>query len=295
MRRDGIAIRGQFARGSPQWLMTASASVCHHGRVRARPSRGCGNRRRLCLRRPDSRFSYGVEAVTRILAILNVVATVGLAGCADLPDGTSPGTAAQGNGAGLSVGGQPLSAAARQVSQIAERNGDRDFIMLDKTHGKIIVFEHGTPTFSGAALTGENPADYLAPDAFSKTFAEQKGIRYKVTPAGRYTVSVGFDNAYGEILDVNEIQAKDWDIAIHKVWLGAPSEHRDARLRSARDQDKHITYGCIDVDGSTMEQLLARLPSEDTTPLYILPADENLIKNLFQSGTATRKVSLPAG
>jgi hypothetical protein len=116
-----------------------------------------------------------------------------------------------------------------------------------------------------------------------------------VTPAGRYTVSVGFDNAYGEILDVNEIQAKDWDIAIHKVWLGAPSEHRDARLRSARDQDKHITYGCIDVDGSTMEQLLARLPSEDTTPLYILPADENLIKNLFQSGTATRKVSLPAG
>jgi hypothetical protein len=236
-----------------------------------------------------------VEVVTRVLTMLNVLAVVCLAGCAGLPDGTSPDTAAQGNGDGLSAGGPALSAAARRVSQIADRNGDRDFLMLDKTHGKIIVFEHGRPTFSGAALTGENPADYLAPDAFGKTFAEQKGLRYKVTPAGRYTVSVGFDHAYGEILEVNEIQGKDWDIAIHKVWLGAPSEHRDARLRSVSDRDKHITYGCVDVDGPTMAQLLARLPNEDETPLYILPADENLIIKLFQSGAATRKISSPAG
>jgi hypothetical protein len=192
-------------------------------------------------------------------------------------------------------GGPALSPVARRVSQIADRNGDRNFLMLDKAHGKIFVFENGRPTFSGAALTGENLADYLAPDAIGKTFAEQKGLKYKVTPAGRYTVSTGYDHAYGEILDINEIQGVDWDIAIHKVWLGAPAEHREARLLSPRDQDKHITYGCIDVDGSTMQQLLRRLPSAEETPLYILPADESLIMKLFQPRDAVRKTAAPEG
>ena len=229
--------------------------------------------------------------------MFNVLILVCLSACADSPDGMSPSMAAdsavQTAGAHSPRGGPALSPQARHVSQIAFRNGDRDFLMLDKAHGRIIVFEHGAPTFAGAALTGENPADFLAPDAFSKTFAEQKGLRYKVTPAGRYTVSTGYDHAYGETLDVNEIQGVDWDIAIHKVWLGAPSEHRDARLRSSLDEDKHITYGCIDVDGPTMEQLLARLPDEEQTPLYILPADHSLITKLFQQRDAARKSTAP--
>ena len=191
--------------------------------------------------------------------------------------------------------GLPLSPAQRRVSQIAWRNGDRNYLMLDKAHGRIITFENGAPTFSGAALTGENPSDFLAADTISKTFAEQRGLKYKITPAGRYTVSVGFDNAYGETLDVNEVQGQDWDIAIHKVWLGAPSEHRDARLRSPSDQDKHITYGCIDVDGPTMQGLLDRLPEEEGTPLYILPQDESLIIKLFQPRDAVRKTASPTG
>ena len=235
--------------------------------------------------------------VTRVLTMFNVLILVCLSACADSPDGMSPSMAADSAvrtaGAHSPRGGPALSPEALHVSQIAFRNGDRDFLMLDKAHGKIIVFEHGSPTFSGAALTGENLADFLAPDAFSKTFAEQKGLKYKVTPAGRYTVSTGYDNAYGEILDVNEVQGVDWDIAIHKVWLGAPSEHRDARLRSPRDQDKHITYGCIDVDGSTMRQLLDRLPDEDETPIYILPEDRNLIAKLFRRRDAERKNSSP--
>jgi hypothetical protein len=188
-----------------------------------------------------------------------------------------------------------LSSEARQVSQIAARDGDRDYLMLDKAHGKIIMFENSRPVFSGAALTGEYPVDYLAPDAIEKTFKESVGLKYKVTPAGRYTVSVGYDPAYGETLDVNEVQGKDWDIAIHKVWLGAPSEHRDARLRSPNPQDTHITYGCIDVDGPTMQGLLDHLPNEDATPLYILPQDESLIIKLFQPRSAVRKISAPTG
>jgi hypothetical protein len=174
-----------------------------------------------------------------------------------------------------------LSAAALRVSRIAERNGDRDFLVIDKTEGRITAFERGTPTFSGAALTGESLTDSIPPEAFARSFAETRGLKYKVTPAGRFTVSPGYDPAYGETLDINEVQGKDWNISIHRVWLGAPSEHRDVRLRTATGQDKHITYGCIDVDPETMRQLLRRLSRKARVPLYILPINERLESTLF--------------
>ena len=114
-----------------------------------------------------------------------------------------------------------------------------------------------------------------------KTSHEQVGLKYKVTPAGRFTVRKGNARAFGTVLDINEIRGKDWTIAIHRVWLGAPAEHRAARLRSSRDQDKHITYGCIDVDGPTMQRLDRILPDNDRIPLYITPQDESLIATLF--------------
>jgi hypothetical protein len=175
-----------------------------------------------------------------------------------------------------------LSPAAVQVSRIADRNGDQNFLLLDKTEGRIIAFEHGTPTFSGAALTGESLTDIIPQDAFSKSFSETRGLKYKVTPAGRFTVSPGFDPAYGETLDVNEVHGKDWDISIHRVWLGAPAEHRDMRLRTATGQDKHITYGCIDVDADTIRQLLRHVSHGSRIALYILPVDEHLVSTLFQ-------------
>jgi hypothetical protein len=195
----------------------------------------------------------------------------------------------------LSTGPAPeLSAAAQRVSRIAAQNGDQDFLMIDKLEGRIIAFEHGRATFSGAALTGESLTDTIPPDAFSKSFSETRGLKYKVTPAGRFTVSPGYDPAYGETLDVNEVQGKDWDISIHRVWLGAPSEHRDVRLRTATGQDKHITYGCIDVEPDTVPQLLRHLPHMARIPLYILPVDEHLIATLFQPHEFVRNATAPA-
>lgn len=231
----------------------------------------------------------GVAVVTRAFPLLNILGLVCLAGCAVSPDMMAPSTSLPPPQA--SVTGAGMSAEAVHVSQIAERNGDRDYIMLDKAHGRIIAFQQGRPTYIGAALTGENTSDYLASDAISKTFSEQKGMKYKVTPAGRYTVSVGFDKHYGQTLDVNEIQGRDWDIAVHLVWLGAPAEHRDQRLRSASNEDKHITYGCIDVDAATMRGLLDRVTSQDHTVLYILPQDESLIARFFPPLEAGKKVA----
>jgi hypothetical protein len=101
-------------------------------------------------------------------------------------------------------------------------------------------------------------------------------------PAARFTVSPGYDEADGEALHVNEVQGKDWGISIHLVWLGAPSEHRDARLRSPTGEARHITYGCIDVEADIMRRLVRRLPHTARTPLHIVPLNENLITTLFR-------------
>jgi hypothetical protein len=270
------------------------------------------------LRGHELRPANGAGAASRILRLLSGSVLVYLAACSGPTDLTAPaigegtgsaatqnsflgGTAPEGmksegmKSGGTAQGAMTLSSAARQVSEIAARYGDRDYLMLDKTDGAIIVFERGTPTFRGAALTGENPVDSIPPDAFVKPFSETRGLKYKVTPAGRFTVSSGFDPAYGETLDVNEIKGKDWDIAIHRVWLGAPAEHRDARLRTPTGVDKHITYGCIDVEGRTMAQILRRLPRGDRTPLYIVPENAALITKVFQPHEAARKMTSPSG
>jgi hypothetical protein len=168
----------------------------------------------------------------------------------------------------------PLSDQEQRVGQIAVENGDRIFVMVDKALGRIILFENGKPVFSDAALTGESTADRLPPGALAERFSRLNALKDKVTPAGRYTVSRGHDDDYGTLLDVNEIRGKDWGIAIHKVYLGTPSEHRDVRLQSSNDEDKHITFGCINVAPSAIEFLLRELPPRHATPLYILPMDD---------------------
>jgi hypothetical protein len=183
----------------------------------------------------------------------------------------------------LGDGSLALSPVERRVSLIAWHNGDRDFLMVDKNRGKIILFADGRPIFSRPALTGASMADRIPADAWSTPWSRQIDVKFKVTPAGRFTITRNHDTALGELFDINELQGRDWTIAIHRVWLGKASERRDVRLRSDMDGDKHITNGCIDVDPSTMAQLSRVLPGRGM-PLYILPNNENLISDIFQTG-----------
>ena len=115
----------------------------------------------------------------------------------------------------------------------------------------------------------------------AKRFSSPVVTEEKITPAGRFTVRRDYDRSLGGVvLDINEIQGKDWSIAIYRVWLGAPSEHRDQRLKSPNDDDRHISFGCINVGGDTMALLLRLLP-KGPTPLYVLPRDEALTAEFF--------------
>jgi hypothetical protein len=187
-----------------------------------------------------------------------------------------------------------LSPEAERVSQIATLNGDKQFLMVDKAHGEIILFENGKPIFSGPVLTGASMGDRVPPNVLTFPGTHPLTLDQKVTPAGRFTVTSEVDPEYGRVWNINEIHGKDWDFAIHQVFLGIPSEHRDARLLSADVADHHITFGCINVERSTVQTFSQHLPQKGKIPLYILPNDETLVAALFplrQSPSATKSVA----
>ena len=174
-----------------------------------------------------------------------------------------------------------LSPEAERVSQIAQKNGDKRFLMVDKAQGEIILFENGRPIFNGPALTGASMGDRVPPKVLTFSGNHPLTLDQKVTPAGRFTVTSEADPEYGRVWTLNEIHGRDWDFAIHQVFLGIPSEHRDARLHSENVADHHITFGCINVERGAIQAISRHLPQRGKVPLYILPNDESLVAALF--------------
>ena len=147
--------------------------------------------------------------------------------------------------------GTQLSDQQRAVSAIAIQNGDRQFLMLDKSRGELLLFVDGQPVFQGAALVGESRADEIPPYLFNKPFSVPAKLAEKVTPAGLYTVRRETDPHDGTIFTINEIKGTDWDITIHRVAI-VPGERRPERIRSPNAADRHITNGCINVERETI-------------------------------------------
>jgi hypothetical protein len=167
-----------------------------------------------------------------------------------------------------------LSDQESEAGRLANAQGDRTFIMVDKALGKVILFQNGQPVYAGPALTGASTADIMPKTELTANFDTLNATNTKITPAGRYTVQRGFDpEVGGPLFDIHEIRGKDWGIAIHQLYLGIPSEHRDVRILSPSDEDKHITFGCINVTTPTMRVLMHELPVKGLVPLYILPED----------------------
>ena len=70
----------------------------------------------------------------------------------------------------------------------------------------------------------------------------------KETPKGTFNLSIYTTNRKGyggEILGFHQ-RGKEL-FAVHRVWLGNPSEKRDARIKSNEVADRLITNGCINI------------------------------------------------
>jgi hypothetical protein len=181
-----------------------------------------------------------------------------------------------------------LSQQEIEAGRMALGQGDRTFVMVDKARGKIILFKDGQPVFAGPALTGQSTADQMPKTELGEKFDTLNAPNTKITPAGRYTVERGFDpEVGGPLFDIHEIRGRDWGIAIHQLYLGIPSEHRDARILSPSVEDKHITYGCINVEAATLHLLMHELPPKGPIPLYILPEDVSQTAAYFSPRTSS--------
>lgn len=177
-----------------------------------------------------------------------------------------------------------LSPQEQQVIQIAGQNGDRDFLMIDKALGRLIAFSDGKPAWNGSALTGESPVDIYPPAVLALPESHKFTTQEKITPAGRFTVTRTLDDEEGSVFELDEVHGNGWYLAIHRVWTGIPSEHRRERLQSADPQEKHITFGCINVTAETMHYLTTHLPKKGKTVVYILPLDEALTASILDLG-----------
>jgi hypothetical protein len=188
--------------------------------------------------------------------------------------------------AGTAAVAAALSDQQRAVSAIAIQNGNRQFLMLDKSRGEILLFVDGQAVFRGAALVGESRADEIPSYLFTKPFSTPAKLSEKVTPAGLYTVRREPDPHYGTIFTINEIRGSNWDITIHRVAI-VPGENRPERIRSPNAADRHITNGCINVERETIS-FLERNVTGARTPLYILPEDPSRIPVLFRQNSAAQ-------
>ena len=125
-----------------------------------------------------------------------------------------------------------LSPQQQEVSRIARERGDKQFLMVDKTRGEILLFEDGQPVFGGAALTGAGMGDRIPAKVLTFSGNHPLTVDQKITPAGRFTVRPEPDPDYGRVWTINEVHGKDWDIAIYQVYLGTrPSTGTRASAR----------------------------------------------------------------
>jgi hypothetical protein len=243
-----------------------------------------------------------VHSPTRALLALMLVAVApltSLAATPPAPGGTRPevcdtrATAATGPAGAPSCVAPAAAAAAspmpdlagqrQTIAELATKVGDRTYLMLDKSRGELLLFLDGRPVFAGAALTGQSPGDVIPSYVFDKAFGGGTKLEEKVTPAGRFTVKRESDPHYGTIFTINEIEGKDWDIAIHRVAL-VPGENRPERLRSQNAADRHITNGCINVERDTI-RFLERNVFGPRTPIYILPNNTSRTLTFFSTAT----------
>jgi hypothetical protein len=162
--------------------------------------------------------------------------------------------------------------ASRQVTDTANwilksgNNKGEPFIVADKRGGMLYVFEaNGELNKKTPALFGRDIGDKADLDSVLDDESASK-----ITPAGRFLGQVASDAEYGNTIDFLQSNA-DWNLAIHKTYLGTPSEQRPRRLETPDPKDNRISYGCINCSESVMNQNIIPLFKKNGGFVYVLP------------------------
>lgn len=162
------------------------------------------------------------------------------------------------------------SPATRQVANWVTSTGDNlelPFLIVDKVHARVFAFSaNGVPRGSAPVLIGTARGD-ITPEGIGQRRLADISPADRITPAGRFISALGNDLGPKDVLWIDY----EAGISLHRVVRGNVADHRAQRLASATTEDKHITYGCINVPANFFDSVVRPLLKQSNGMVYILP------------------------
>jgi hypothetical protein len=170
--------------------------------------------------------------------------------------------------------GEVASDQAREVADwivASDDNHRLPFVIVDKVAARVFVFDaQGINQGAAPALLGVGIGDDSAPGIGKRKLAAISPAE-RTTPAGRFQASLGHDFEQ-DILWIDYEAA----LSLHRVIVGKPSDHRQARLDSPTQLDNRISFGCINVPIAFYDTIVAPAFKGTVGIVYILPETKPL-------------------
>jgi hypothetical protein len=157
-------------------------------------------------------------------------------------------------------------------------NRGMPFAIVDKMDAKVFVFDvHGRLRGAAPVLLGLARGDYTVPGIGDRKLSDIRPEE-RVTPAGRFVASLGFNLHGKDILWVDYDDA----VSLHRVVTNNPREHRLERLASRKPLDHRISWGCINVPANFYNDVVKPTFTETYGIVYVMPETRSISK-IFES------------
>lgn len=157
-------------------------------------------------------------------------------------------------------------------------SGSLPFIIVDKIHAKIFIFNAGGALLGAApALLGYARGDDTVPGIGDRKLSDIRPEE-RTTPAGRFVSARGMTSR-GE--DVYWVEYES-GVSLHRVITTNPLERRLERLATPTAADNRISYGCINVPAAIYDAVINPLFIRNGGIVYVLPETRS-VRRVFGS------------
>ena len=177
--------------------------------------------------------------------------------------------------------GEHKSRNAQHLADWVIDSGDNrgmPFVIVDKIDARVFVFDaDGRLSGAAPALIGLARGDESIPGIGDRKLSDIRPEE-RVTPAGRFVASLGFNLHGKDILWVDY----DGAVSLHRVVTSNPKEHRLERLASSKPLDHRISFGCINVPANFFNDVVSPTFIGTYGIVYVLP-DTSSINKIFES------------
>ncbi len=157
-------------------------------------------------------------------------------------------------------------------------NRGRPFVIVDKIDAKVFVFDDdGRLRGAAPALLGLARGDETIPGIGDRKLSDIRPEE-RITPAGRFVASLGFNLHGKDVLWVDYDDA----VSLHRVVTNNPKERRLERLASRKPLDHRISWGCINVPANFYNDVVRPSFTGTYGIVYVLPENRSISK-IFES------------